>query len=203
MDGTRAAANITADELKAPMARPRLLGWLSRRGPASLAATVVFAVSLALYVKTLLPGPSFGDWSEMQFLPSIFGVPHPTGYPLYMLLNQAFSYLPIGTPAWRADLLSAVAGAGAAAISVLICTRLGVRPVIAAIGGLTLAVTGTLWLESTFSEMNSLHLLLSALLIHRALVWRVERRDRDLRLGAAIGGLALANHGLALTVVPI
>jgi hypothetical protein len=203
MDGARAAADGVAQVHDRPKSVPRPLEWLTNRSAASLAATLAFAVSLALYVKTLLPGPSFGDWSEMQFLPSVFGVPHPTGYPLYMLLNQAFSFLPFGTPAWRADLLSAFAGAGSVGVCVLIAARLGVRPVIAAISGVTLALTGTLWLESTFSEMNSLHLFLSALLIHRALVWRVERRDRDLRLGAAIAGLALANHALAITVVPI
>ncbi len=42
-----------------------------------------------------------------------------------------------------------------------------------------------------------------ALLLHRALVWREERRDRDLLLGALLGGLCVANHGLAITVVPI
>ena len=51
--------------------------------------------------------------------------------------------------------------------------------------------------------MNGLHLLLVALLLHRALVWRDERRDRDLLLGALLGGLCVSNHGLAITVVPI
>ena len=47
-----------------------------------------------------------------------------------------------------------------------------------------------------------LDLFLSGLLVHRALVWRDERRDRDLRIGALLSGLALANHLLALSVVP-
>jgi 4-amino-4-deoxy-L-arabinose transferase-like glycosyltransferase len=34
-------------------------------------------------------------------------------------------------------------------------------------------------------------------------VWREERRDRDLLLGALLGGLCVSNHGLAITVVPI
>jgi hypothetical protein len=63
--------------------------------------------------------------------------------------------------------------------------------------------TSTLWEEATFAEMNGLHLLLSALLVHRALVWRDERRDRDLRLGALIAGLSIANHLLALSVIPV
>ena len=85
----------------------------------------------------------------------------------------------------------------------LIAVRLGVRPVIALAAGLALAVTGELWLEATFSEMNSFHLLLMAAVIHRALVWRAERRDRDLLLGALLAGLSLSNHVLAVTVVPV
>src|SRR6266508_5547291 len=168
-----------------------------------IAAAGVFAVAMVVYLRTLLPGSSFGDWGEMQMIPAQLGVPHPTGYPLYVLLGKAFSLLPMGSIAYRANLLSAVAAAGGAAAVVLVSTRLGVRPVLAAIAGLTLAVTGTLWLEATFSEMNGLHLLLVALVIHRALVWRAERRDSDLRLGGLLAGLSLANHLLAVTVIPI
>jgi hypothetical protein len=175
----------------------------ARTDGTGIAALTVFGVALVVYLRTLLPGPSFGDWAEMQFIPAQLGIPHPTGYPLYVLLGKLFSLLPIGSLAYRADLLSAVAAAGAAGTSVLIATRLGVRAVIAAAAGLSLAVTGTLWLEATFSEMNGLHLFLVAAVVHRALVWRDERRDRDLLIGGLLAGLAAANHLLAVTVVPI
>jgi hypothetical protein len=171
-------------------------------GPGGVAAIAVFAVAMVVYLRTLLPGPSVGDWAEMQFIPAQLGIPHPTGYPLYVLVGKAFSLLPIGSLAFRAELLSAVAAAAAAGTSVLIAVRLGVRPLIAAAAGLSLAATGTLWLEATYSEMNGLHLLLVAVVIHRALVWRAERRDRDIRLGGLLAGLAVANHLLALTVIP-
>jgi hypothetical protein len=174
----------------------------SSLGPGGIAAVAVFAVAMVVYLRTLLPGPSVGDWAEMQFIPAELGIPHPTGYPLYVLVGKAFSLLPIGSLGFRAELLSAVAAAAAAGTSVLIAVRLGVRPLIAAAAGLSLAVTGTLWLEATYSEMNGLHLLLVAAVIHRALVWRAERRDRDLRLGGLLAGLAVANHLLALTVIP-
>ena len=51
--------------------------------------------------------------------------------------------------------------------------------------------------------MNGFHLFLAALLVHRALVWRDERRDRDLVVGGLLGGLCVSNHGLAITVVPL
>jgi hypothetical protein len=187
-----------------PPRRPAVsmrLAWTP--GAPGLAAIGVFGIALLIYLKTLLPGVSVGDWAEMQWLPARLGIPHPTGYPLYVLLGKAFSLLPVGSLGFRAELLSAVAAAGAAGTAVLIAARLGVRPLIALAAGLSLAVTGELWLEATYSEMNGLHLLLMAAVIHRALVWRAERRDRDLLLGALLAGLSLSNHVLAATVVPI
>jgi hypothetical protein len=172
-------------------------------GTARLAAVGAFVAALLVYVRTLLPGVSFGDWAEAEMIPARLGILHPTGYPLYLLLGKLFSVIPVESVAYRANLLSAVAAAGVVGMAVLIAVRLGVRPVIATGAALCLAVTGTLWQEATFSEMNGLHLLLVALLLHRALVWRAERRDRDLLIGALLGGLCVSNHGLAITVVPL
>src|SRR6478752_892174 len=170
---------------------------------APLAATLSSLIAAVVYIRTLLPGVSVGDWAEAEMIPAQLGILHPTGYPLYTLLVKAFTLLPFGSVAWRANLFSAVAAAAAVGVAVLIAIRLHVRPVIAFGAALCLAFTGTIWEEATFSEMNGLHLFLSALLIHRALVWRDERRDRDLVIGALLGGLCVSNHGLAITVVPI
>src|SRR6186997_2210684 len=163
-------------------APPRAIERVRERvSAADIAAIGAFAVSFVVYVRTLLPGVSFGDWAEAEMIPSRLGILHPTGYPLYSLIGTLFSLIPVGSVAYRANLLPAVAFAA----------------------GLALAFTGTIWQEATFSEMNGLHVFIVALLLHRALVWREERRDRDLLLGALLGGLCVSNHGLAITVVPI
>lgn len=166
-------------------------------------AVVATVVTLVVYALTALRGVSFGDWAEMQHVPARLEVPHPTGFPLYVLVGKAFSLIPVGSVAFRATLLSATAAAAAIGMLVLIAGRLGVRPVIAFAAGIALAGTATIWEEATFSEMNTLHLFLCAVLVHRAIVWRDERRDRDLRIGALVAGLALSNHLLALSVVPV
>ena len=51
--------------------------------------------------------------------------------------------------------------------------------------------------------MNTLHLLLVALLLHRALVWRDERRTRDLLDSVPSSLVGVFNHALAISVVPI
>jgi hypothetical protein len=170
---------------------------------APLAATIASLIAAAVYVRTVLPGVSVGDWAEAEMVPAQLGILHPTGYPLYTLLVKAFTLIPVGSVAWRANLFSAVAAALAVGVAVLIAIRLHVRPVVAVGAALCLAFTGTLWEEATFSEMNGFHLLLAALLIHRALVWRDEHRHRDLVIGALLGGLCVSNHGLAITVVPL
>jgi len=169
----------------------------------NLAAVLASGAAGVVYARTLLPGVSFGDWAEAQMIPARLGILHPTGYPLYTLVNKLFTLIPFGSVAYRADLASALAASGAVGVAVLIMVRLHVRPVIAAGGGLALAFSGTLWQEATFSEMNSLHLLLVALLLHRALVWRAERRARDMLIGGLLAGLCVSNHGLAITVVPV
>src|SRR3954470_23506137 len=93
-------------------AKPRQLARLRARvSTADLAAAGAFAVALIVYVRTLLPGVSFGDWAEAEMVPSRLGILHPTGYPLYSMLGTVFSLIPVGSVAYRANLLSAVAAA--------------------------------------------------------------------------------------------
>jgi hypothetical protein len=157
---------------------------------------------MVAYVRTLLPGIAFGDWGEMQTVPHVLGVAHPTGYPTYILLAWLAEIVPIGSIAFRANLLSAVYVAGALATTTLIAVRLGVRPLIAVAAGLALGATGTVWAAATVAEVNPLHLLFAALIVHRALVWGERRSPVDLALGGLLVGLALGNHLLTLFIAP-
>ncbi len=169
---------------------------------ANAAPITVFVVTLAVYVRTLMPGVSFGDWAEMQTIPHVLGVAHPTGYPTYILLAWLAELPPIGSVAFRANLLSAILVALSLATVVLIARRLGVRPLIAAAAALALGAVGTVWAAATVAEVNPLHLFLSAVLIHRALVWADRRRPVDLLLGGLLLGLAIGNHLLTLFIAP-
>lgn len=159
--------------------------------------------ALAVYVPTLAPSVGFSDWGEMAVAPARLDVAHPTGYPLYILLGKLWSLLPVGSVAWRMNLLSGVTAALAVAMAVLICGRLGVRPVVAAIAGLCLAVAGALWNSATLAEVNGLHLALMGLATWLALRWRDERRISDVLAGAFVLGLAASNHLLTLTVAVV
>ncbi len=170
--------------------------------PGPLVPLTVALVSFAVYLRTLLPGVAFGDWGEMATVPHVLGVAHPTGYPTYILMAWLAELVPVGSVAFRANLLSALYVTVTLATLSLISLRLGVRPVLAIAGALAMGAVGTVWAAATVSEVNPLHLMFVALIIQRALIWADRRTRFDLILGGLLIGLALGNHLLMLFVAP-
>jgi hypothetical protein len=169
---------------------------------ARLAPAVTFAVSLALYLRTLLPGMAFDDWGELQTVPHVLGIAHPTGYPTYILTAWLFELLPIGSVAFRANLLAAVCVAVALAAMTSTTVRLGVRPAIAVAAAIGTGAIGQIWASAVVAEVNGLHLAFAALIVNRSLAWADGRRTRDLALGGLLIGLSLGNHLLTAFVAP-
>ena len=190
--------------------------------PARLFAAI-FVTVLTLYALTLAPGVVGGDAGEHQFAAPLLGIPHTTGYPLYVLLGKLWTLLiPLGSPAWRMNLLSAVAGALAAATTGLVVYNLA-QPVAGnkqpsagppAWGGAFVAGTGlafglTLWQWSTIAGVRSLNILFFALLTLEAIIWQQQRQRGDIRAAentlrwlALTVGLSLAHHRTTVFYLP-
>ncbi len=167
-----------------------------------LAPVFVFVVSLVVYLQTLLPGMAFDDWGEMQTVPHVLGIAHPTGYPTYILAAWLFELLPFGSIAFRANLFAAVCVAVALAAMTSTTIRLGVRPTIAAAVAIATGAIGTIWASAVVAEVNALHLAFMALIVDRSLAWADGRHTRDLALGGLLVGLSLGNHVLTAFVAP-
>jgi len=84
-----------------------------------LLGAAVAALTGVLYARTLAPTVlRYGeadtlDAAMLQAGVSVLGIGHPTGYPTYMMLTHLVTYLPVGDPAYRANLASAVYAGGA------------------------------------------------------------------------------------------
>src|SRR5689334_4976619 len=89
-----------------------------------LCAAVVFAAALALYLITVAPTVTLVDSGELIVAAKSLGVAHPPGFPLYVLLTHAFTWLPFGSVAMRVNAASAVFAAAAAAMLTLVVAEL-------------------------------------------------------------------------------
>src|SRR5437773_11767841 len=67
---------------------------------------------LGLYVATAARSIVVGDNPELIVAAVLFGVAHPPGYPLLVLIGHLFSLLPLGPVAFRVNLLATACGAG-------------------------------------------------------------------------------------------
>jgi hypothetical protein len=169
-----------------------------------IGAAVVFLIAVGIYGATLLRGVSSFDVAEMQTVPAVLGITHPTGYPLFTMLGFIWTRLPIGSGALEMNLLSAILFALSAAGLTVLATKLGVRPALAAGAGLVFAFAGETWARATEAEVHSLHTLLVVLLL---LAWVTAEQRNSPRAALAmllVAGIGLAHHRLMLlTASPI
>jgi hypothetical protein len=91
---------------------------------------VVFLGSFLIYILTA--APSVYGWDSAEYAATAYklGVPHATGYPLYLLIAKLFTYLPFGDVAYRLNVLSALLAAGAATIVYLLSLLITRRPIL-------------------------------------------------------------------------
>ena len=84
---------------------------------------LTFAIILAVYLFTLCPSIYLEDSAEYVTVAATLGIPHPPGYPLYVLLGKLFTFIPLGSLAWRVNLMSAFFGALTCAFFFLIMQK--------------------------------------------------------------------------------
>ncbi len=163
---------------------------------------IALGLAFALYLRTMPPTVLDGDSGEFQYMAHILGVPHSTGYPLYILLAKSFTLLPIGDVAYRVTLFSVVCGALTAPIVYATARRLVRRRAPAFLAAMLLAVTPSMWGGATNAETYALHLLLGVLTVFFAVRWHQEHQPRDFCALALVFGLGLAHHRLIVFLAP-
>jgi hypothetical protein len=179
------------------------------------------ALAFSLYAATLAPGltwANFGaDGGELLAAAVVKGIPHPPGYPLYMLLLQGWLWLLEGIGlggdlAWRGNLFSAVWAGISVGFTCLVAAHLGRRLLFphqprsallfAITGALAWAVAPLLWGQAVITEVYTLHAALVSFL-----AWVLITRPlpspvgHGLLLGLGLG-LGAAHHFTLLLLGP-
>lgn len=166
-----------------------------------LLSAVLFFAALALYIGTLAPDVLAADSGELQVVAAQMGVAHPPGFPLYILLANLATRLPLGTPAYAVNFLSAIF----AALTVVVVYRcawlLARQRLPAVLSALALATATTFWSQATTANVRSLTGLMAALMLYALMHFRIATREGDRRRAdgwltatALFMGLGLTHH---------
>ncbi len=179
-------------------------------------AIVAGGAVLALYLLTLSPTTAMWDASEYIAAAYTFGLPHPPGNPLFVIVGRVFSILPIApNVAMRINVLAAVSSAVAAAVWYLVARRVALRAglgpvtsrIAAGVSTLIGATAFTVWNQSVVNEkVYTVSLAGIAIISWLMLRWTDQphgpRADRLLLLVAYLLGLGYANHMAGMLPLP-
>jgi hypothetical protein len=169
-------------------------------------ALLVSAIAFLVYLRTLSPGMQLGDGTELGACAYVLGVPHPTGYPLYMLIAKLWLLLTVqGEVIVRTTLLNAVLMAASAGLATRIAQDV-LRSIFAnwsqksillaaASAGLATALLRFHWENAVVTEVYALEFLLMLVFVR---VLQRTTTPRRIALAALIVGLGLAHHRMSV-----
>ena len=167
------------------------------------AAAIVGLVSFVVYFRTLAPSIVWGDSPELTTAAFCAGVPHPTGYPLYMLLAHAFlRCCPFGTIAYCMNLLTALSAALAVALLYPLSLRVSRSRCAALVTSLLFAFSLTFWSQAVIAEVYAFQMLCTTAVLGCVLAWDRRGERRWLYTSAFVYGLCCTHHGMSALLLP-
>lgn len=182
------------------------------------AFVLVGVVNAGLYLSILpdrLTNPKLGQ-DAGDFLSALLtgGIPHPTGYPTYMILGRLFQLLPCGTPVWKAGLFSALCMAAAsglvAAWAGLFWKRITSRlaaTVAGVVSGLTFGTAPLVFSHAVIVEVHGLQMLLVVSTLGWLTLNLLPNQITDphwvVYLLAGVVGIGFGNHITLILLLPL
>jgi hypothetical protein len=176
----------------------------------------ILAIALmVVYLTSMAPGLSWAnygsDGGDLITAAATGGVAHPTGYPLYLLLARLFQLVPVGSLAFRTNLMSAFAAAFAAVLVYGLVTR-SLSPsnphqywLAGLASGFAFGLSPLLWSQAVITEVYTLHSLFVALLLYLSVNYsslHFTQKRMDCLLGLSFG-LAMGNHITTILLLPV
>ena len=163
-----------------------------------LHSSAVFLLLYATYSLTAFPTIALEDDGVFVLTAFFNGIEHPPGYPLFTLIGNLFTHIPIGTVAYRVHLVSALFGAATCSVIWLITFKITHQLSAAYCAALALGFSSVFWSQSLISEVYTLNTFLFFTTFLLCLLVPNARTDfQKTRLLVLIGfvyGLGLSNH---------
>ena len=117
---------------------------------------LLILISILLYISVLSPSIGAGDSGEFVASAFTLGIPHPPGYPFYMIIGRLFSLIFPNNPALGMNFLSAIFAILSALIIFQLLIYKGFRPIIALIPSLLFIFHPLIIKNATISEVYTL-----------------------------------------------
>ncbi len=180
-----------------------------------ITALVAALISFAVYAWTAAPNVTLLDSGEFIVAAQHFGVPHPTGYPVWTFLTWLFLLLPLGNAAWEVAIFSGVCAAAAVGLCAALLSniqtwvfgdllqgRLRRIPQLVALSfALMLAFSESMWSQAVIAEVYALHALLIGLFLVACYSWvRKPGKDSLMLLAFFLLTLSFSNHQLTMVL---
>ena len=131
---------------------------------------LIVLIPIVLYMSFLCPSISSGDSGELAASAHILGIPHPPGYPFYMILGRLFSLIFPGNPALGMNILSSIFAIFSLLLVFQILLDFGIKPQVAFIPSILLSIHPLFLQFATITEVytiTSFFFLLELLLLKR------------------------------------
>ncbi|MBI4493902.1 MAG: DUF2723 domain-containing protein, partial [Chloroflexi bacterium] len=163
---------------------------------------LVLVAAFVPYWRTLHPTVHTFDVAEFAAGAWDLGLVHNPGYPTYLLLAHLFQLLPLGDPAYRLNLLSALAASLTVALLAQLVWTLVRARLPALVAALLFAYSAPQWSEAIIATPYTLNTAALALELLLLLRWREDRRTWRLGAAAALYGLQFGLHASAALQAP-
>ncbi len=163
---------------------------------------IVASGAFLLYRITLLPDLDFGDTGAFQTMAGSIYVTPRDGYPLYFAIADTVAAFVRGDPARAFNLASALEGALACGVMVLVGVELSGSLAAATAAATLFAVSYTFWSQAVIAEVYALHAALTALALLLLLRWSARPTIGRLAAFFAVYALAFGNHLQTILLAP-
>jgi len=181
----------------------QLRSFVTQRRIEILLGLIVSGICLSLYLRTLAPSALGGDAGELQFVPYILSLTHPTGYPLHTLVGKLWvTIVPIGSVAYRMNLFSALVGTMAVGLiysAILLSTG---SKLSAFFSALLLGVSEVFWDQAITADKYILNAFFVAVVVLTLVKWSKTPSKQNLNLCALCYGISLTHHRSMVVFFP-
>jgi hypothetical protein len=174
---------------------------LSNKKP--IVVILLIVISLFLYLNTMRPGMNdLGDSVKFQYVGKILGIPHSTGFPLYLLLNKAFVEIPYRSVGYRANFMSVFFSILTLVFLFLLINKLTDNIGAAFYSSLLFGFGLIYWSQSIIAEVYTLNSFFVALTLFLLIKWDSTQKTNFFYIFLFIYALGFGNHLVLITLLP-